>query len=47
MSFSGHHRQQQQQDNHQLLQYFCSKCGILLKEIKEEEQSLIDKKKQH
>ena len=43
MSFSG--RRQQQQDNHQLLQYFCSKCGILLKEIKEEEQSLIDTKK--
>ena len=34
--------QQQQQHNHQLLQYFCSKCGILLKE---EEESLIDNKK--
>src|SRR5918994_690674 len=34
---------QQQQHNHQLLQYFCSKCGILLKE--EEEKSLIDNKK--
>ena len=41
MNFSG--RQQQQQHNHQLLQYFCSKCGILLKEI--EEESLIDSKK--
>ena len=35
--------EQQQQHNHQLLQYFCSKCGILLKE--EEEKSLIDNKK--
>lgn len=40
MSFNG--CQQQQQHNHQLLQYFCSKCGILLKE---EEESLIDNKK--
>ena len=29
MRFSGHH---QQQRNHRLLQYFCSKCIILLKE---------------
>ncbi|MDQ3984056.1 MAG: hypothetical protein M3222_02750 [Thermoproteota archaeon] len=42
MSFNGC---QQQQHNHQLLQYFCSKCGILLKETEEEEQSLIDNKK--
>src|SRR5215216_3962368 len=41
MSFSG---RQQQQHNHQLLQYFCSKCGILLKET-EEEQSIIDNQK--
>jgi hypothetical protein len=40
MSFNG---RQQQQHNHQLLQYFCSKCGILLKET--EEESLIDNKK--
>lgn len=40
MSFNG--CQQQQQHNRQLLQYFCSKCGILLKE---EEESLIDNKK--
>jgi hypothetical protein len=43
MRFSGR-QQQQQQHNHQLLQYFCSKCGILLKET-EEEQSFIDNKK--
>jgi hypothetical protein len=42
MSFSG--SQQQQQHNHQLLQYFCLKCGILLKKT-EEEQSLIDNQK--
>jgi hypothetical protein len=42
MSFSG---RQQQQHNHQLLQYFCSKCGILLKETEEEEQSIIDNQK--
>jgi hypothetical protein len=44
MRFSG---RQQQQHNHQLLQYFCSKCGILLKETEEEEeeQSIIDNKK--
>ncbi|HEX6028065.1 MAG TPA: hypothetical protein VFY64_03395 [Nitrososphaeraceae archaeon] len=42
MSFNGC-QQQQQQHNHQLLQYFCSKCGIFLKE--EEEESLIDNKK--
>jgi DNA-directed RNA polymerase subunit N (RpoN/RPB10) len=41
MSFNGC-QQQQQQHNRQLLQYFCSKCGILLKE---EEKSLIDNKK--
>ncbi|HEX5892516.1 MAG TPA: hypothetical protein VFY41_06615 [Nitrososphaeraceae archaeon] len=40
MSFNGC-QQQQQQHNHQLLQYFCSKCGILLKE----EENLIDNKK--
>ena len=43
MSFSG--SQQQQQHNHQLLQYFCLKCGILLKKTEEEEQSLIDNQK--
>src|SRR5215212_7964246 len=42
MRFSG--RRQQQRHNHQLLQYFCSKCGILLKET-EEEQSIIDNQK--
>ena len=42
MRFSG---RQQQQHNHQLLQYFCSKCGVLLKETEEEEQSIIDNKK--
>jgi peroxiredoxin len=42
MSFNGCQQQQQKQHNHQLLQYFCSKCGILLKE---EEESLIDNKK--
>jgi hypothetical protein len=41
MRFSG----RQQQQHNQLLQYFCSKCGILLKETEEEEQSIIDNKK--
>ena len=42
MSFNGCQQQQQQQHNHQFLQYFCSKCGIFLKE---EEESFIDNKK--
>jgi hypothetical protein len=33
----GRHHQHQQQQVHQLSQYLCPKCGILLKKTEEEE----------